>query len=43
MFISIKTSMIKYFEERYVALSETVVSAATATIAAAQVGSGRVF
>ena len=43
MFRSIKTTIIEYFDECYVALSEIAAVAATTTVAAAGVGSGRVY
>ena len=43
MFGSIKIAMIEYFDERYVALSETVVVVDTATVATAGVGLDHFF
>ena len=42
MFRSIKTTMIEYFDERYIALSETAGTAATVAVVAVGVGLGRV-
>ena len=43
MFGSIKTAMIEYFDENYVALSMVVAAATTVAVAAAGVGPGQVF
>ena len=40
---SIKTTMMEFFEDRYAAIAETVVFAASATMAAASVGTRQVF
>ena len=43
MFGSIKTATVKYFDERYIALSKTVVIVATTIVAAARIVAGRAF
>ena len=43
MFRSIKTAIVDYFDEHYVALSESVAIAATTAVAAAGISVGRAF